>query len=91
MKVSSLEVAPGFISILPDLKIATILRMRIIKVVVGIINFKEWTPLTEFIVCGIVCVISYIERRILEVIQRISIIPWLSIFEVIKHEDCMYK
>ena len=68
--------------------------MRIIKVVFGISDIKERTPLTEGILGDIVCVIPYVEIHILKV--RLLIIvaqvdPWHIIFKVIEHEDCMYK
>ena len=68
--------------------------MRIIKVVAGICNIKERTSLAELIVGGIVCVIPYVERHILKVrplVRVVQVGPWIQIFLVIKHEDCVYK
>ena len=65
MKVSSLYVAPNLFPVVPWFIIASIISVR--RVVAGIIDIKEWTSLTERILGGIVCVIPYVERRILKV------------------------
>ena len=84
MKVSSLEITPCLISIVPWLVGATNKIIR--RVITGVSDIQERTPLTERILGGIVCVIPYPERRTLEVILLVSgshVGPCLLIFEVI--------
>ena len=67
MKVSSLDVTPSLLSILPGFFFTAVIYMIIFKVVFGIIYIKERTPLTERIVNRILCVIPYVDLRILKV------------------------
>ena len=60
--------------------------MTIIKVIVGIIDFKERTPLTELIVDCIFCIIPYVEKYILKIrllVRIAKVRPCPLILEVI--------